>query len=197
MTMMRRILLSTLLLGSAAAAQPGSPPDLASGPWDPPSRTAAERKAMEALAFLDGAWRGEAQTESRPGKIVHTERAGLLLGGSIRLIEGHSYGSEGKTGFNALGIISYDPVKHSYSMHSYAMGYASDFPLEVRPDGYSWTLPQGPGGPVRYTATIKDGEWVEIGQRVAEGAAPVKVFEMRLRRIGPGGWPNEGAVPPR
>jgi hypothetical protein len=194
MKMMKRFLLSTILLGSAAAAQPGSPPDLAAGPWDPPSRIEAERKAMEALAFLDGAWRGEAQTDTRPGKIVHTERAGPLLGGSIRLIEGHSYDNEGKTGFNALGIISYDPVKHSYSMHSYAMGYASDFPLEVRPDGYSWTLPQGPGGPVRYTATVRNGEWIEIGERIAGGA---KVFEMRLKRIGPGGWPNAGAVPPR
>ncbi|MEA3051336.1 MAG: hypothetical protein QOG72_239 [Sphingomonadales bacterium] len=192
MTMMKHILLSTFLLGSAAAAQPASPPDPAAGPWDPPSRIEAERKAMEKLAFLDGAWRGEAQTDTR--KILHTERAGSLLGGSIRLIEGHSYENEGKTGFNALGIISYDPVKHSYSMHSYAMGFASDFPLEVRPDGYSWTLPQGPGGPVRYTATVKNGEWVEIGERIAGGA---KVFEMRLRRIGPGGWPAEGAVPPR
>lgn len=191
---MKKILLLAALFGSATTAQPGSPPDLAAGPWDPPSRIEAERKAMEALAFLDGTWRGQAQTEGRPGKIVHTERAGTLLGGSIRLIEGHSYDSEGKTGFNALGIISYDPVKHSYSMHSYAMGYASDFPLEVRPDGYSWTLPQGPGGPVRYTATVKGGEWVEIGERVAGGA---KVFEMRLKRIGPGGWPNDGAVPPR
>ncbi len=189
---MRHILLSTLLLGSAAAAQPGSPSDLAAGPWDPPSRIEAERKAMEALAFLDGEWRGEAQTDTR--KIVHTERSGTLLGGSIRLIEGHSYDSSGKTGFNALGIISYDPVKHSYSMHSYAMGYASDFQLEVRADGYSWTLPQGPGGPVRYTATVKGGEWVEIGERIAGGA---RVFEMRLKRIGPGAWPNSGAVSPR
>ena len=109
---------------------------------------------MEALAFLDGFWRGEAQVDGRPGKIVHTERAGALLDGSIRLIEGHSYDPNGKTGFNALGILSYDPVKHSYSMHSYAMGYAADFPLEVRPDGYSWILPQGAGGPVRYTATV-------------------------------------------
>jgi hypothetical protein len=194
MKTMTRLLLSTILLGSAAAAQPGSPSDPAAGPWDPPSRIEAERKAMKALAFLDGEWRGEAQTDTRPGKIVHTERAGLLLDGSIRLIEGHSYESSGKTGFNALGIISYDPVKRRYSMHSYAMGYASDFPLEVRADGYSWTLPQGPGGPVRYTATVKDGEWIEIGERIAGGA---KVFEMRLKRIGPSGWPNAGAVPPR
>jgi len=189
---MKTMLLLATLLGSAAAAQPGSPPDLAAGPWDPPSRIEAERKAMVALAFLDGEWRGEAQTDTR--KIVHTERAGTLLDGSIRLIEGHSYDSAGKTGFNALGIISYDPVQHSYSMHSYAMGFASDFPLEVRADGYSWTLPQGPGGPVRYTATVRNGEWVEIGERIAGGA---KVFEMRLKRIGPGGWPNAGAVRPR
>lgn len=195
--MMKRILLSTLLLGSVVAAQPGSPPDPAAGPWDPPSRIAAERKAMEALAILDGIWRGEAQVDSRPGKLVHTERAGPLLDGGIRLIEGHSYDSAGKSAFNALGIISYDPVQHSYSMHSYAMGFAADFPMEVRPDGYSWTLPQAPGGPVRYTATVKGDQWVEIGERTTGQGAPAKVFEMRLRRIAAGGWPNGGAVPPR
>lgn len=194
MKTMTRLALSTILLGSAAAAQPDSLSDPAAGPWDSASRIEAERKAMKALAFLDGEWRGEARTDARPGKIVHTERAGLLLGGSIRLIEGHSYEASGRTGFNALGIISYDPVKRSYSMHSYAMGYASDFPLEVRPDGYSWTLPQGPGGPVRYTATVRNGEWVEVGERIAGGA---KVFEMRLKRIGPTGWPAGGAVSPR
>ena len=38
----------------------------------------------------------------------------------------------------------------------YAMGYAGDYPLTVRPDGFSWSHPAGPGATTRYTATIRD-----------------------------------------
>jgi hypothetical protein len=82
-------------------------------------------------------------------------------------------------------------------MHSHAMGFVGDFPLEVRPDGYSWTQPAGPGASIHYTATVGNGEWHEVGERVAGDSAPVKTFEMRLRRVGPTRWPQDGAVGPR
>jgi hypothetical protein len=168
-----------------------------SGPWDPAARLAAQREAMKALAFMDGAWRGQAQTDPLPAGFTHTERSGSLLDGTIRLVEGRSYDEKGGTRFNAFGVISYDPARRAYTMHSLAMGYAGDFPLEVRPDGYGWTQPAGPGASIHYTATVGNGEWHEIGERVAGGAVPVKTFEMRLRRIGPTSWPQEGAVGPR
>ena len=195
-------LLIAMMAASPALAQtnpaPSAPSRSASaGPWDPASRLAAQREAMQALAFMDGIWRGEARPQEARGPIVHTERAGPLLDGTVRVVEGHSYGANGETLFNAFGIISYDPVRRTYSMHSYAMGYAGDFPLTVRPDGYSWTQPAGPGGPVHYTATVSGDEWREVGERVVEGAPPVRTFEMRLRRVGTTEWPRAGAVPPR
>ena len=99
--------------------------------------------------------------------------------------------------FNAFAIITYDPARRSYSMRSHAMGYAGDYPLTVRPDGFSWSHPAGPNATVRYTATIRDGEWHEVGERIAGSAPPVKTLEMRLRRIGPTEWPQAGAVAPR
>ena len=197
---MRLILLFLVLfpfhcLLSAQASTAQTP--VTAGPWDPASRIAAQREAMRALAFMDGEWRGRAEVDGGRRSVVHTERAGPLLDGSVRVVEGRSYDETGATAFNAFGIISYDPVRRTYSMHSYAMGFAGDFPLEVRPDGYSWTQPMGPGSSIRYTATVRDGEWREVGERVTDGAAPVRTFEMRLRRIGDSAWPGHGAVPAR
>jgi hypothetical protein len=196
--MKMKTLLLTLLLGSAAAAEPPAPPSSASFvPHDPASRLAAQREAMKALAFMDGAWRGRAQTDAMPGGFIHTERAGPLLDGTVRLVEGRSYDEKGATRFNAFAIISYDPARRAYMMRSYAMGYAGDFPLTVRPDGYSWTQPAGPGAVVNYTATVDGAEWLEVGERVVNGGPPAKVFEMRVRRIGATPWPGAGAVGPR
>ncbi len=181
--------------GAAPTAAPAQTPP-AAGPWDPATRLAAQREAMEALAFLDGQWRGRAV--ARPGgPMTQTERVGTLLDGTVRVVEGRGYDADGRTVFNALGIISYDPIGRTYSMHSYAMGYAGDFPLEVRPDGFSWSQPMGPGASVRYTATVRDGEWHETGDRITGDGAPARMLEMRLRRVGDAGWPAEGAVPPR
>ena len=191
---MTRPLLAAVLLGTSAAAQPGSAPDLAAGPWDPPTRIAAQREAMKALAFLDGEWRGIARAEEAPGEMAHTERVGTLLDGTIRLVEGRAYDSAGNSQFNAFAIISYDPVKRTYSMQTYAMGYAGDYPLTVRPDGFSWSHPAEPGTTMRYSATVKDGEWHEVGERVAGAAAPVKTVELRVRRLGPSAWPQGGEV---
>jgi hypothetical protein len=99
--------------------------------------------------------------------------------------------------FNALAIISYDPAKRAYALRSYAMGFVGDYPLTVRPDGFSWSHPAGPGASIRYSATVRDGEWHEVGERIAEGAAPVKTIELRVRRLGATGWPKVGTVPPR
>lgn len=196
------ILLAAALAAAPAPGQETAPPaptrsQAISGPWDPATRLAAEREAMQALAFLDGTWRGTATTERATGGLVHTERVGTLLGGTIRLVEGRSYDSRGESPFNAFGVITYDPVRRTYGMRAHAMGYAADLPFEVRPDGFSWTQPMGTNVSIHYTATVRDGEWHEVGDRVAGASPPVRVFEMRLRRIGPSEWPQADSVPPR
>jgi hypothetical protein len=187
---MKAFFLAVALSAAAAEAQP-------SGPWDPVERMAAQREAMKALAFLDGEWRGTARAEESPGEMAHTERVGTLLDGTVRLVEGRAYDSAGRTQFNAFAIISYDPVKRTYSMRSYAMGYAGDYPLTVRPDGFSWSHPAEPGTVVRYNATVRDGEWHEVGEKVAGNAPPVRTVELRVRRTGASAWPHAGMVSPR
>jgi hypothetical protein len=186
--------LSVLVLAATLAAAPA----WAQGPPDPAARIARQQAAMKALSWMDGVWRGPAMT-TRPGgqklTVTQTERSGPLLGGAVHVVEGRGYNADGSTGFNALGIISYDPDKDAYSMRSYAMGQAGDFPLTVTPNGAIWTIAAGPAT-IRYTITAKDGVWHEVGERVVEGQPPVQFFEMTLKRIGDSSWPAAGAIPP-
>ena len=160
---------------------------------------AAERDALGKLAYMDGVWRGPAWTILASGQrhdVVQTERIGPFLDGSVKVIEGRAYDTDGKVSFNALGIISYQPDKQAYFLHSYALGYSGDFALTLTPDGYVWQVPAGPAMTIRYTATIANGTWREVGDQIVPGKAPVRVFEMNLKRAGDTKWPGEGTISP-
>jgi hypothetical protein len=177
----------------AAAASAQTPPD-------PNALLAAQREAMKSLARVDGVWRGRATTVLPNGEqrsITQTERIGSLLGGTIKVIEGRGYDAGGALTFNAFGVVSFDPASQKYSIRSYAQGRQGDFPFRPTEDGYTWEVPAGPGASVRYTATILDNRLREVGERIAGGAAPVRVFEMVLERVGDTRWPEDGAVLPR
>ena len=182
----------TLMLTSCAGAA------LAQSPPDPTARIAQQKAAMKALSWMDGVWRGPAVTTGPGGRkieVTQTERSGPLLDGAVHVVEGRSYKADGSTGFNALGIISYDPDKAAYSMRSYAMGQVGDFPVTLTPTGAVWTIPAGPAT-IRYTITAKDGVWHEIGERLVEGQPAMPFFEMTLKRVGDSSWPAAGAIAP-
>jgi len=166
---------------------------------DPSALLAAQREAMAPLARMDGIWRGPAWTITPAGRhqVTQTERIGPFLGGSVRVIEGRGYNADGSVGFNAFGVISFNPATSRYSLTSWAQGYSGVFPLRVTADGYVWEVPAGPGAVIRYTATIRGGAWREIGERIAGEAPPVQMFEMNLRRVGDTGWPAADPVPMR
>ncbi|MBV9930211.1 MAG: DUF1579 domain-containing protein [Alphaproteobacteria bacterium] len=189
---MRTIALASLLLLAAPAA--------AQRPPDAGALIAAEKAAMAKLAYLDGVWRGPAWTITPGGRheVTQSERIGPFLGGAVKVIEGRGYNPDGSVGFNAFGTISYDPATQAYILHSYAQGRGGDFPLKVTPDGYVWEVPAGPGAVIRYTATIGNGAWREVGHYIAAaGGEPRQIFEMNLKRVGDTDWPSGGAVPPK
>ena len=172
----------------------------AQAPQSPAAVIAAQRDAMAPLAYMDGVWRGPAWSMTPTGdkhNITQTERIGPFLDGSVKVIEGRGYDAGGKVTFNALGIISYDIDKKTYSMHSYAMGRSGDFPVTTTPDGYIWEIPAGPGMTIRYTAVVKDGKWHEVGDHMMPGKEPVRIFEMTLTRVGDSSWPGAGAISPK
>ncbi len=165
---------------------------------DPASMIASQKEAMTALAVMDGVWRGSAWTILEDGNkhnVTQTERIGPFLDKSVKVIEGRGYDqATGAVSFNALGVVSYNPMSKGYTIHSYAQGYSGDFKLTPTADGYVWEIPAGPVT-IRYTAVIKDGAWREVGDRIAPGQEPVRFFEMNLKRVGDTDWPGAGAIP--
>jgi hypothetical protein len=188
--MHKTILLAACLLGLAS-------PACAQAPASPQSLLAAQRSAMEKLAFLDGVWRGPAWSITPEGRhdIIQTERIGPFLGSTVRVIEGRGYNSDGSVGFNALGIVSFDPASQRYALRSYALGRAGDFPFTVTANGYQWEIPAGPGAVIRYSATVEGGVLREVGHYVAGAAPPRQIFEMNLKRVGDTAWPSADPVP--
>lgn len=170
----------------------------AQGRPHPAATVAAQKEALAKLSFLDGLWRGSAWTISPSGErhtATQTERVGPFLDGAVKVIEGLGYETAGKVAFNALGVISYNPSTRAYSLRSYAMGMSGDYVLTLLPEGFAWEIPAGPMT-IRYTATVKDGTWHEVGDRVVPGKDPVRFMEMTLKRIGDTTWPAGGAVAP-
>jgi hypothetical protein len=191
---MRRLGSLTVVFIAAALplGAPAQQPDTA-------ALLASQVEAMRAFATLDGVWRGPAtvlQPDGRRLSFVQTERIGPFLGGSIRMIEGRGYDDDGSVRFNALGIVSFDPATRAYTLHSHAMGHVGDFAFVATGDGYRWEIPLG-AATIRYVATVKGDELHEVGERIVDGREPLRIFEMRLKRIGSTDWPVAGAVGPK
>ncbi|CAN5289378.1 hypothetical protein BH09PSE2_BH09PSE2_13000 [soil metagenome] len=178
---------AVLVLATPAAAQMQTPAE----------RLSAEREAMKPLAWMDGRWEGPAYRVDRGGRheMTQTERIGPFLDGAVKVLEGKSLGPDRRpAGFNAFGTISFDPEAKAYTLHSYAQGYAGDFPLTVTPDGYVWEVPAGPTTKMRYTAVFKAGTWVETGVITGPDAPSGEVFRMTLTRLGDTDWPAAGGA---
>ncbi|MCX7172926.1 MAG: DUF1579 domain-containing protein [Proteobacteria bacterium] len=189
-----RLMVVTLLalaLGAGGAWAQGRP--------DAKALMDAQRQALAQLGYMDGVWRGSASTVLPSGEthtITQTERIGPFLDGTVKVIEGRGYHSDGKLGFNAFGTISYNPADRAFTMHSHAMGHVGDFALTPGADGFVWVIPAGPLT-IRYMATVKDGTWHEVGDRLIPGKDPQRFFEMKLLRIGNTDWPAAGAIEPK
>jgi hypothetical protein len=160
---------------------------------------AAQRAALRRLPAMGGVWRGTARILLDGGKWLehtHTERVGPMLDSTLMVIEGLSYDESGKRGFNAFAVISWDSFKQAYAFHSYASGFQGDFAFTPSDTGYVWEMPAGPMT-IRYAATVRDGKWREVGDRIVPGQEPVRFIELNLARVGPTDWPAAGAVRPK
>ncbi|MEO8374870.1 MAG: DUF1579 domain-containing protein [Sphingomonas bacterium] len=163
-----------------------------------PATLGAQRDAIAKLAWMDGTWRGPATAMTPDGehKVTQTERIGTMLGGTIRVMEGKGFNPDGTIGFNAFGILSYNPATKNYALHSYAQGYAGDFKLTPTADGYVWEIPAGPMT-IRYTATFTGTTWHEVGDRMVPGQPSQRFFDMMLTRVGDSAWPGAGGMAPK
>jgi hypothetical protein len=164
-----------------------------------PAIIAEQKAAIAKLDKLRGEWRGTA-TITGPGgtlKLVQTERAGPMLDGTVMVVEGRGTDEAGKLVFNAFAVISYDAATDQYAMSSWTDGRSGKFPFAVTDKGFDWSVPLPNGATIRYSATLADGKWVEIGSYVGQGMPPVEFAKLDVQRIGDTDWPAAGAVGPQ
>ena len=86
----------------------------------------AQRAAMQKLAFLIGAWSGEASVLRGPGQFVdlaQTEHAQFKLDGLLLMVEGVGrLKSDDTPVLQALGVISFDDTSGVYRMRAFNDG---------------------------------------------------------------------------
>jgi hypothetical protein len=150
----------------------------------------ANRAAMDRFGFMVGRWSGESSMQRGPGERVTTQMTETVerrLGGVVLLIEGRGVlpaagGAEARVTHQALAVLAYDAQADAYTMRSWiASGQWGDFPVTIIEGGLSWSR-EVPGGRMRYTAHIGNGEWHEVGEFSRDGTTWIPILDMRLRR---------------
>ena len=180
------LMASCTLIVSPALAQP------------PVMELGSEADKMAPFAGMHGAWRGTVTSYNPDGSttvLTQTERVGPMLQGDLLLVEGKATDEAGNTAFNAFAVMSYDEEAKSHMIRAYLFGRSGDYPVTLTDTGWVWEIPAGPGGKVRYTVTIGDGKWHELGEYMVDGNVVAKTVEMKLERVGATDWPQAGAVP--
>lgn len=158
----------------------------------------ATEATTESVAFLDGVWIGPATMTLPDGKTLRfeqMERVGPMMNGEVRIMEGKGRDASGKSIFNAFTVFSQNADK-SIEMRSYTMGHASSRKLDVRDGkGFVWEL-RVDESTIRYTATVADGIWSEIGERIGPDGRSLQFFEMTLKRVSDTNWPADNPAFP-
>jgi hypothetical protein len=168
---------AALAFSAPAAAQQHQGPDLAE-----------QRAAMQRLAGMVGDWRGEAEVISPTARRVYqSEHIESEMNGLLLVIRGTGHASADRTGepiFNAFGIISYDDARDQYEFRVYNDGRAATATARFLEDGsLQWTMNYAPVI-IRYSITLSDNSWREIGEMSRDnGATWTQTIEMNLHKV--------------
>ncbi|SMD32627.1 hypothetical protein SAMN04488029_0977 [Reichenbachiella faecimaris] len=149
------------------------------------------KQKIAALDMMIGTWEGTGYMNTPAGKESSKVKENLQyqLDGTVIMAEGRGTkimgdGSE-KVVHNALGIISFNPFTQQYQMNSFiAKGMSTQAKLEIKDaNSVVWWIEAGPAT-MRYSLTIKDDEWIEIGERsMDKGENWQQFFEMKLKKV--------------
>lgn len=147
-----------------------------------------QRAEMKKLDFLTGTWKGEGwikMSGSERVTFTQTETVRKKLDGLALLLEGQGT-SKGKTLFEALAMVTWDPEKGHYRFSSATTEGRAGESVGRFVSGGAWewgfALPQG--GRIRYTIKLTDkGEWHETGQYSPDEKTWHQFHEMTLRKV--------------
>ena len=150
------------------------------------SLLAPHRAAMKALAALDGVWQGDGRIFSASGDqstFQQTIRVTSLGEGTIKLLEGRSYGRDGQSSNYSVELISFLPATSAYSLRVYTQGAQADLPLRPLNGGFTLEYPDG-ATTVRFTISVTADTWHEVAERRPSSGEPFRFLELNLRRAG-------------
>lgn len=152
------------------------------------------QQAKEKISVLDlmvGDWEGTGYLSMPTGKesSAVTEKIRYKLDSTVIMAEGKGIATlpDGtkKVVHNALGVISFNPFTKQYQMNSFvSKGMSTQAKFEIiDTNNMVWWIEAGPST-IRYSLTIKDGVWKEIGERSMDGQNWQQFFEMELMKVG-------------
>lgn len=155
---------------------------------DPSAQIARSRAALAPIAKLVGRWEGEARVMQGPGEPIRVlQSEDIVYGASQTMIFIRGTGRDPSTraiNFEAAASIWFDAEAGRLRMRTHRDGQTIEPELEVRPDTILWAF-NVPGGKVRYTITLTDSAWHEVGTFARNGGTPFQIIDMRLRRVAP------------
>lgn len=137
---------------------------------------------------LVGNWQGEGWSMLGPNQrveFIQTESVETKANGHVVVVEGLGRDKETNVlAFQAFGIFSYNLVDENYNFTAHQTnGYAISVVPEIGDDHFQWGFDTGQGL-VRYTATITDSTWSQIGEFSPDGGENwFQNFEMNLSKI--------------
>jgi hypothetical protein len=147
-------------------------------------------------AKMIGLWRGTGSSLGRAdGRWVQSsavERAHWNLAGTAIIVEGYGYHDDPNTGerivgHDALGVIEWDEETGAAAFHARAAGQEfKRHTLEILEESgqLRWGFDPTPGVTLRFTVTLTDTRWHEIGEMSRDGGATwSKFLETELTRV--------------
>jgi hypothetical protein len=145
-----------------------------------------QRAAMSRLDFLVGKWAGEAHQLRGPGEMValkQTEEAYYKLDGLVLVIEGTGRAeADGKLLLQALGIISFDDEKATYTMRAFNDGRFLETEIKLVDRGMTWGFSLGQYRTSSLLRIDDHGDWTEQHEITIGTDAPKKFMDLRVSR---------------
>ncbi|MEO9473900.1 MAG: hypothetical protein ABJG41_00125 [Cyclobacteriaceae bacterium] len=139
--------------------------------------------------FMIGTWTGTGEMMMPGGSSTSNVREVISYKAGKTVIQMEGLGTidlpngETKVVHDALGVLSYDFFQKKYKLNSFiSKGMQTEANIELKGDGKAvWWFDAG-GMTIRYTLSVADGKWNEIGERSPDGEIWTKFFEMNLVR---------------
>ncbi len=155
-----------------------------------PTDLAPQQAAMEKLSSLLGQWKGEGWIQMGPDqRMTYTieESIEKKVGGTAFLVQGlgKTQGPEGqeKVIHEALAIISPTADSDAYHFQTHTgRGQHETSEIHLIENGFRWGF-QTPRGEIRFTVTVKDGQWDEKGEISPDGESWYHFHQMSLKRL--------------